>query len=340
MDVVESVLASPRGRFFCANVAYKCSTDDPEGYYCRPSSPEDVREVIEGVDVRLIAQLSEFDLLDALSFATDWARYWQPPDEEDVMFARPHIVNALRPIAVAVLNSPHAYWWSDPVDLDNQRLVVHPWSNDGWPESTLPYRPLSTGLDVWREHVVAMEERYRLDRVERPDSRVGGEWWSIPSPSSALSTTRAREGLGALELMLEEDSSGGGEARVWPVHVVGEPRMYEISNPTDWARLVDSYPLAVPESKRSDWFETTGEYRQWVIPDWVAVAGDYDAVHLSIHGYLTTPGLAIPLSDSDGATVLGGWDPDATWWLDRTVTTIEDKPTLWRREDGRWTRPQ
>ncbi|MDV6266594.1 hypothetical protein [Rhodococcus globerulus] len=52
----------------------------------------------------------------------------------------------------------------------------------------------------------------------------------------------------------------------------------------------------MPESRRSVWFDTTGTHCNWLIPDWAAVAEDYDAAHLSLHGYLTTPGIAISLS--------------------------------------------
>ncbi|MDI9901716.1 hypothetical protein QM716_17820 [Rhodococcus sp. IEGM 1409] len=142
----------------------------------------------------------------------------------------------------------------------------------------------------------------------------------------------------ALELLMEEDSSGGGEARVWPVRVRNSPRVYEISAPADWTRLVEKYPLAVTESRRSVWFDTTGEYCNWLIPDWAAVAEDYDAAHLSLHGYLTTPGIAIPLSGNERATLLGGWDPDATFWLNADALAIDDEPVLWRRADERWER--
>ncbi|WP_213576591.1 hypothetical protein [Rhodococcus sp. USK13] len=335
MDLVTLVLASPRGRFFCANVAYMCRTDQRAA---RPRAPADVLEVIQAVDVQAISRLSELGLLNALAFATDWARYWQPPDEQDVMFARPDTVAALHPVAAAVLDSPHTRWWADPVDLGNQRMVGHLPSNEEWPESTMPYRSAAVGLDHWRDHVLAGEARFRTWRAERPDNAIGGEWWSIPLPSAALVTSRSRDGVGALELLLEEDSFGGDEARVWPVSVRSTPRVYEITNPTDWARLVDAYPLFVPESKRSDWFDTTGEYHDWFIPDWVAVTDDYDAVHLTLHGYLTTPGLAIPLANNEGATVLAGWNPDATWWLNNDVAHVEDEPALWRRCDDHWVR--
>ncbi|QZS56051.1 hypothetical protein [Rhodococcus opacus] len=335
MDLVTLVLASPRGRFFCANVAYMCNTDERAA---RPRTPADVLERIEAVDVQAISGLSELDLLNALAIATNWARYWQPPDEDDLMFATPEIVAALHPVAATVLESPLTRWWAEPVDLDNQRMIGQLPPDEEWPESTLPYRSTAVGLDQWRDHVLTMEARFRTSRAERPDNAISGEWWSTPLPSAALETSRALDDVGALELLLEEDSFGGDEARVWPVTVRRTPRVYEITNPTDWARLVDAYPLAVVESKRSDWFHTTGEYHDWFIPDWTAVADDYDAVHLTLHGYLTTPGLAIPLADNNGATVLAGWNPDATWWLNNDVAHVDDEPALWRWCDDHWVR--
>ena len=38
----------------------------------------------------------------------------------------------------------------------------------------------------------------------------------------------------------------------------------------------------------------TGRAGQWVIPDYAAAAADWDAVHVSVAGYLTTAGIAIP----------------------------------------------
>ncbi|MCX2754564.1 MULTISPECIES: hypothetical protein [unclassified Gordonia (in: high G+C Gram-positive bacteria)] len=151
-----------------------------------------------------------------------------------------------------------------------------------------------------------------------------------------MQTTRARPGLGALQLVAEEDTSIGEEARVWTVSV-GEPaRVYEVAAPADWARLVDRYPLEVTASRRWDWYNTTGRHRRWFVPDWQAVAADLDAVHVSVNGYLTSAGIEIPLPERDGATVLAGWGPDVTWWLDPGSIRIDDVPVLWRRDDEWW----
>lgn len=77
--------------------------------------------------------------------------------------------------------------------------------------------------------------------------------------------------------------------------------------------------------------------RRWLIPDFTAAAADYDAIHLSVVGYLTTAGRALPVGDA--RTMLAGWNPDETWWLadvlsssgpaERWTTTKQDEPLGW-----------
>lgn len=331
MDVA-TLLASPRGRFFCAQVGYRCSADDRAADDYLPQSLHDALGVLAAFDVGAVARLSELDVLNALSHAADFARYWQPPDEEDVLFSHPDVVAALRPIAAATLSSPHLSWWAEPVDLDSQRLVDIFQSHRGWPE--LPRVLGRPDLEDWRAKSIASEARFREYNESDPKRNISGAWWSTPAMSGTYSTSRARECVGALELILEEDSGEKREARVYPVRIKSTPTVYEINGPADWARLVDNYPIAVTASRRYVWYQTTGQYLDWFIPDWPAVARDYDAVHLTMAGYLTTPGIAIPLTRCSGATVLAGWDPDATWWLRSDILEVGETPSEWRRSPG------
>ncbi|MDL9948629.1 hypothetical protein QSJ19_24195 [Gordonia sp. ABSL11-1] len=55
-------------------------------------------------------------------------------------------------------------------------------------------------------------------------------------------------------------------------------------------------------------------------------------------GSLRTAGIATAVDEHDGASVLAGWDPDATWWLNLDTIHIDDGPTQWcRTDDYRWT---
>ncbi len=68
-----------------------------------------------------------------------------------------------------------------------------------------------------------------------------------------------------------------------------------------------------------------------------AVAAEVDAVPLTVAGYLAAAGTAIAV-DEDTASVIAGWDPDATFWL--TVRPEpKEEPEAWAWDDDRvWAR--
>ena len=70
-------------------------------------------------------------------------------------------------------------------------------------------------------------------------------------------------------------------------------------------------------------------YVNWV--DYAAASRDYDAVHLTAGGYLTTAGLALPVNGA--RCLLAGWDPDETYWL-ADVLTIAGSPVRWIPDDS------
>ena len=139
--------------------------------------------------------------------------------------------------------------------------------------------------------------------------------------------------LGSIELAWEEDSPGQRDAVIWPLTTTRTPRVWEIDRPEAWIRLVSRYPLDVTNARRHDWYKTTGRVGSWRIPDWRAVAEEWDAVHLSVAGYLTTATRALPLGDGDSATVLAGFSPDQTWWLTDVLATMASHPESWHCTD-------
>lgn len=131
-------------------------------------------------------------------------------------------------------------------------------------------------------------------------------------------TSRSLPGLGAARLALVEDGLGWRRADVWPLTPTSGCRVYEITGPEAWSDLVVRHPMEVTASKRHDWWRTTGVDGTWFIPDWTRVAADFDAIHLTVTGYLTTAGRALPAGH--GQTVLAGWSPDETYWLADVLT--------------------
>lgn len=107
--------------------------------------------------------------------------------------------------------------------------------------------------------------------------------------------------------------------------------MFEIDSPSAWAGLWRDYPLDVTATRRG-WAGATGRDGGWVIPDWEAMAEDWDGVHLTIAAYLECATTAIEVGDGV-ASVIAGWNPDETFWLRERPAAI-GPPQRWRRTDA------
>ena len=268
------------------------------------------------------------DLMASLVATVDCASYWGEPDAQDQAFAEPTAREALRPVAEAVAaasaDAQNVRWWAEPADGSRQRYTQF-LDNDPMPE------PRLTGaadlLRAWLAHARDHEQSLP-DPAEDPARTLSGGWWSSPATSELPITTRGLPSLGAVRLVLAEDGFGWQHARCWPVTAPANARIYEISEPDQWARLVDRYPLDVSRSRRHDWWRATGWTGRWLIPDYAAAAADWDAIHVSVAGYLTTAGIPLP-AGAGARTMLAGWDPDATLWLN-DVLSFAEPAELWR----------
>src|SRR5215831_17880597 len=183
--------------------------------------------------------------------------------------------------------------------------------------------------DVALLAAVAEDERSAALRPSDPAAPYSGHWWSSPKWSGVASTTRALPDLGAVQLAAMEDSPGQDEMRCWPVKPRQVPRIYEIAEPDHWIALAARYPLDVSKSRRHDWWKITGWPGRWLMPDYAAAAADYDAIHLTVGGYLTTAGEALPVNDA--RCLLAAWDPDETYWL-TDILAPAGPPARWVRD--------
>ncbi|MCG2800612.1 MAG: hypothetical protein L6311_00780 [Cellulomonas sp.] len=286
------------------------------------------------LDLADVAQTSA--LLSALARSVDSAMYWQRPDAWDEVLAWPQVRDALLPIAEAILDHPDTSWWSAPVDLRAQvrTRFEHSFATDA------ARGPAPERLRRWRQSTLAHEREMAIERARQPGVSISGTWWVTPVHAGMDVTTRDLADRGSAALWLTEDSIGWESADLDPC-VVDETRVLEIGGPSDWAALVARYPLEVTGSRQPDWYGALdARAGRWVIPDWSAVAADYDGVHVSVLGWLTTSGRAVPVGQ-DATTTLAGWDPDATWWLADVVRAVGGG-RRWVREGEVWraeTRP-
>ena len=252
------------------------------------------------------------------------ALYWEEPDACDRRLSDPIVSAALEPVAAAVGSATAAQWWATPLDRATQQEVSFelPEQTDALPETRDPVAALAD----WRAGSLA-EERRAEKRRDDPAASYSGSWWSTPALYGLVHSTRTLGTHGPVRLSLVEDAMDWTSAQCRAVQVRPGASIFEIDGPDDWSALVARYPLAVPRSRRHDWFRLTGQDADWAIPDYAAIAADYDGIHLSVMGYLTSAGRVLRAGGYQ--TVLAGWSPDETWWLSDAGTPT-GSPTRWR----------
>lgn len=230
--------------------------------------------------------------------------------------------DSLQPAADALAQAPATQWWWQPPDRGRQRWL----GGAGQPARGAT---LTAALQAQADAEAEEEERTARDRPWPPtrDTVDSGTWWSPPLGGGVFTSTGPVGPLPAVEVGCETDGAGQERFEVWDVAISSGARIWNITGPDDWGRLVARYPRDVTASRRHDWFRFTGRDGTWLLPDWRRAAGDWDGVHLSIAGYISATGLAIPAGDA--ATVLVGWGPDQTLWLNDVFTNVD--------QAGSWT---
>jgi hypothetical protein len=377
----EELLAGPRGRRLCFELAgphndellseacpgWTALRHEPAGAGSDQLAAE-LASLVSRADLNAIAASSdEAGLLEVVAAPVGDAMYWQPPEDWDLALAVPAMADVLGPVARAVTQAPAARWWSSPLDRDRQQYVQFLAQDPARQRDDDPPPPLSGAagrLADWLADTLD-DERRAAERPADPSAPYSGYWWSTPALSGLVTTTRSLPGLGAVGLELVEDGLGWTDAWCWPLRPRPDVRVYEIRGPDDWAGLVARYPLDVSKARRHDWWDVTGWAGTWLMPDFTAVAADYDAVHLTVGGYLTTAGrgLSVPghggvvpghrgrlagyasaLRDGAAGTMLAGWNPDETYWLADVLepagpasrwTATEDELPGWVRAPDR-----
>lgn len=339
---MDSLLQGPRGRRLCLELAMEMDQDiriavfhlgynldpgagrsrrmltmDPVGE-APPPLPESTMEELAGLITSLDLRNITTELVQhAFQRAVDTARYWQEPEGEDFLAATQEITESLAHIAKSLEGKPATLWW-DQKALPGQWAIDWRSADDPTP---LPRNPQHT-LAEWVRKERAEELRAAKERPQDPRANFSGEWWSIPH-GLIHTVARIPEGLS-----LVEDSLGWEEATVIPV--AGTGRILEITTEEDWTTLCRAFPLEVTASRRHDWFRTTGRHGRWVIPDWEQAASTWDAVHLTVTGYLSVAGRALAVGE-DTSSVIAGWNPDTTFWLNDVVRESGEPRQHWHR---------
>lgn len=331
---VDELLAGPRGRRLCLEIAVAVSEEVSLAVFrlADGGTHDELAAALETVDTAVI---SPEDIRTAFSAAIGSARYWQDPDDEDFAAEQDALRPGLERIAAAVLASGESAHWGTPAQAV-QHVIRWKDPIDGWTPAPDLTEPAPRSLDAWTNRTRA--EEAAAEPVP-PDANVSGEWWSTPDGAPTT--------VGFLPEALDriEDDFGWDDAETHPVSAPGA-RVVEIRTADDWAALCARAPLEVTDLRAPDWRRATGRSGRWVIPDFAALAREYDGVHLTTAAYLSSAGRPIPVDLPDAhadratasamqspASLIAGWDPDTTVWLTRALRRGPGPVVRWRLDD-------
>ena len=259
-----------------------------EDYIPRATTPEHLGRQL--AVVRLVGARPTL-LFDAMQRSVASSRAGLTPEPIDALLDDWRLDGVLGRVAEHVVTTGRVGWWHKPTKRDDQ------WS-----------------VDVSSVKGGKGPGRHGADRVLAQERRHPGEggWRSAP-PSGLVVTSRRWPRRAPLDKIFRED----GRVATLAPRKVPMPRslkVAEIHGAEDWAALCRSHPVDVTRTHGAAWAEATGRVVAWAVPDWASVAERYDAVHLSVAGYLSASGRAIPL-DEQTSSMMTGWGPGQVVWL-------------------------
>ena len=240
------------------------------------------------------------------------------PDDEALWVLTALAADELEPVAETLIASDAASRWWNEVDRGDQRLLQ--WNTEAAfmgadLRGVVHDAMVAARADnhVRLEHKVSEAERAR-DRAK--NIRHGAWWWSAPYFDVNCWSVGPVGGMPTVELFDFVDGSRESRADgaiVWRVEIDPAARVFEVMRPADWQELVARFPTDVTGTHDGEWRDWGGVAGPWRLPDWERVMEQYDAVHVSVGGYVSSCGLALEVDN--GYTMLAGWVPDSTLWL-------------------------
>jgi hypothetical protein len=220
--------------------------------------------------------------------AMQMLRPWGAEHEEAVRMALER-GERLGALAHDLVSDADAGWWWDPVDREAQVWL----GEEAFPASA--------------EAGVAGSNPRWEGYAERP---VG---WRV--------TSTVRDGGSSLEAAVAHGVGDWNFDRVrrGVVEPLGSGlRVFEVNGAEDWHALCVAHPAT-----NSDGSSPAGEGA--LVPDWASVGAEWDGVHLSFLGVLTTP--FVRVSSEVGSSMLWSWGAEQTIWL-RPVPGLVDASRL------------
>ena len=196
-------------------------------------------------------------------------------------------------LAHKLIENPGTAWWFNDLDLDAQAwLSIQGTLGSfmyGIPPNVSEFRRPQNPSGGW--------ERY----AQKPFGNQDTSTLYAPFLTSTLVACEERVGDYRCDFPLAW----------WSVRVLEEVRVFEIHGPSDWHELCVRYPARGREDDR-------------LVPNWGAVSEEWDGVHLSLGGLLTTE--QNRYESPEGWSMLDSWHAETTYWLQSIEAEVERQP--------------
>ena len=202
--------------------------------------------------------------------------------------------------ARAVFEHPGTAWWFNDIDLTAQAWVSINWTSPplkfiyGTPPNTTEWQRPKNPSSGW--------ERY----AQKPFSKLPQVTSTLYEPHMTSKLVAYDERVG--DYMCEFPLAW------WTMRFLEEVRVFEIHGPADWHDLCVRYPAKYKGDR--------------LVPNWGAVAEEWDGVHLSFGGLLTAE--QNRYESAAGWTMLNSWHAEQTYWLRALKTETERQPDFHR----------
>ena len=184
--------------------------------------------------------------------------------------------------ARALIKHPDIAWWFEPVDMNRQAwLSIH-----GTPDKFIYGTPPNTNGWHRPQNPSRPWERY----AQKPLSNQHTSTLYGPRLTSQLIAYDERVGDYYCDFPLAW----------WAMRFPQDARVFEIHGPADWHELCVRYPASGNDDDR-------------LVPNWGGISEEWDGVHLSLGGLLTTE--QARYESSAGWTMLEFWHAEQTYWL-------------------------
>ncbi len=293
-NAVEDLLHSPLGVLVLARCIIEVSGTPPDMPFADRlgSYPaEDIARCLQTLSTRE-GSLDSFDRLSADRLSEliaqcegDFTPYWDGYHQQAEVLLT--FGASLRPFATHLLQAVGTARWFDDLDRTRQE---------------------------WISSELAAPEASAF----HPDLLPYGAGITKPRGALWTSTTVGKNSSGWLYSLRWGETRRELPYQRWRLEVLPTARVYEVHGPRAWQALCLTYPtpsrLAYPIDQPADLIE----------PNWQAVAQDWDGVHLSTGGLLTTE--RVRWGEPGAQTHLYGWDAESTVWLRWVFGRIERLP--------------